>query len=160
MASEFDYIPDWDDDRITHDVQQMFSRGMPAYKPSSEYVKRVQKKLETERTPHIVNKSVDLQRIANTRAEFVPATSDGIINALNKDTKEPETLLFWKGATFEATLNGDGYNQSQLLLMINVPTQEELNSRLPITLMAAPSGDTYIDLSDGVPTQEVLKAQN
>ena len=44
--------------------------------------------------------------------------------------------------------------------MINVPTQEELNSCLPITLMAAPSGDTYIDLSDGVPTQEVLEAQN
>ena len=107
MATEFEYLPDWDDDRITHDVQQMFSRRMPAYEACSEYVQRVQNKLEVEGTPHIVNKSVDLQRIANTRAESVPATSDCIVNALNKDTKESQTLLFWKGATFEATLNGD-----------------------------------------------------
>ena len=110
MASEFDYIPDWDDDRITHDVQQMFSRRMPAYEASSEYVKRVQKKLETDRTPHIVNKSVDLQQIANTRAEFVLVTPDGIISALNKNMQEPQILLFWKGYTFNVTLHGDGYN--------------------------------------------------
>ena len=152
----FDFIPSWDDERITPDVQQMFSRRIPAYEASKEYVERLEKKFKTDGTPYIINDAVDLQRIADTRAEFVPARSETIVKALNKDMKEPKKLLFYSGATFEATLNGDGYNQSQFLVMLDVPTAGDLKSRVPLPLMAAPYGLTYLDLSNGVPTQEEL----
>ena len=68
--------------------------------------------------------------------------SDRLINTLNNDMTEPQTRLF----------SGNGprsRQQSQLLLMINVPTQEELNLCLSISPITYPSGDIYIDLGEG-----------
>ena len=93
----------------------MFLRHMPAYEVCSEYVEHTQRKLMRDDTPYIKNRAVDLQWIADTRTEFVTATSKSIVAALNHGMKEHQKLLFSGGTQFEVMLNGEGCNQTQLL---------------------------------------------
>ena len=77
---------------------------------------------------------------------------------MNHGVKEPRKLLFWSGAQFEATLNGEGFNQSQLLIMLEVPTANMIMLKTPISLLAAPAGVNYIDVSNGIPSYNELVA--
>ena len=129
---------------------------MPAYQAASEFVASCERMFQSNGTVHTVSKAVDLQRTADTRAEYVPAFSTFMTAALNHGLKEPERLLFWQGAQFEATLNGDGFNQSQLLIMLEVPTQEVVSAKGPIHLLAAPPNVTSVNTSERVPALDEL----
>ena len=150
------FASSWEDDVITADIQRMYARRIPAYEASSKYVESCQQKFIANNTQHSVSLSIDEQHIADSRADFVPATSDALISAINHAVREPRKLVFWSGGQYEATMNGEGFNQSQLLLMLEVPTQEMLALKTPIPLMAAPPGVNSIDLSNGIPSYEGL----
>ena len=156
VADNMTFARDWNDAAITPDVQRMYARRMPAYEAASEFVASCERMFQNNGTVHTVSKAVDLQRTADTRAEYVPAYSSFMTAALNHGLKEPEKLLFWHGAQFEATLNGDGFNQSQLLIMLDVPTQEVISMKAPIHLLAAPPTVTSIDTSERVPSLDEL----
>ena len=55
-----------------------------------------------------VSKSNDVQNPMYSHGEWQPA-SDSTSKELNKHMKEPETLLFFKGAVYECTYNEDGH---------------------------------------------------
>lgn len=58
---------------------------------------------------------------------------------------------------FEATFNGDGYYQSQLLIMLQLPTREVLRNKSPLELLVAPAyGIHYLDMSNGIPSEQYL----
>ena len=156
MANHMTFAVDWNDEVITPDVQRMYARQMPAYQAASEFVASCERMFQSNGTVHTVSKAVDLQRTADTRAEYVPAFSTFMTAALNHGLKEPERLLFWQGAQFEATLNGDGFNQSQLLIMLEVPTQEVVSAKGPIHLLAAPPNVTSVNTSERVPGLDEL----
>ena len=40
--------------------------------------------------------------------------------------------------------------------MIDLPTREQVNSKLPIVLLAAPTGTNQFELRDNMPTEEEL----
>ena len=156
VADNMTFARDWNDAAITPDVQRMYARRMPAYEAASEFVASCERMFQNNGTVHTVSKAVDLQQTADTRAKYVPAYLSFITAALNHGLKEPENLLFWHGAQFEATLNGDGFNQSQILIMLDVPTQEVISMKAPIHLLAAPPTVTSIDTSKRVPSLDEL----
>ena len=156
LEENFTFVDSWDSAAITPDVQRMYARRMPAYEASEQYVNSCQDRFEADGIDYSLSKSEDLQRLADSRAEFGPVENENVIKSLNHGVKEPKKLLFWHGAQFEATINGDGYNQSQLLLMLSVPSEEHIMMKTPIELMAAPPGVTHVDVSNGVPTEEEL----
>ena len=161
LRDNMTFVDGWDDERITADTQRMYARRIPAYEASNEYVQSCQHRFESDGTPFVTSTSVDLKRTADTRAEFVPVLQEhdtAIISALNHGVREPEKLLFWRGAQFEATVNDEDFSQSQLLLMLDVPSSEMIRMKTPIHLMAAPPGINYIDVSIGVPSQDELLA--
>ena len=65
----------------------------------------------------------------------------------------PKKLLFFKGGQYFATVNAEGYNQSQLLLMDVLPTADTIARKTGITLLAALPGVNYIGIRNGVPSQ-------
>ena len=156
FQSSFSFAPNFDHESITSNVQCMYARRMPAFEAASRYVNRCESQFNIDGTPYILNIAVDMQRIVHTHYDFSEATSDFMITALNHGAKEPKKLLFFEGALFEATLNGDGFNQSQLMLMVDLPTADMVGSKSPIKLYAAPPGVNYIDLTDGIPSVHVL----
>jgi hypothetical protein len=55
--------------------------------------------------------------------------------------KQPRELVFHPNAKFEFTQVSKGkFNQGQLALMINVPSNETLDDKLLVHVFAAPSG--------------------
>ncbi|KAL7531955.1 hypothetical protein ACHAXR_004336 [Thalassiosira sp. AJA248-18] len=157
VREKIHFVDTWDDDIIDSYVQRMYARRMPAYEAASLFVEDNQRRFLENGTNHSISLARDLQRVADTRADFVAATSDTVISALNHYVKEQKKILFWRGGVYEATMNGEGFNQSQLLLMLEVPSADVISSLSPITMMAAPPGVNSIDLSAGIPTMEQLE---
>ena len=63
--------------------------------------------------------------------------------------KEPRSLLFFKGAVYQFTFNEDGkFTQSQLCMLIQLPSQDVIDSFMKIRLMVAPTGVKFIEYDD------------
>ena len=60
---------------------------------------------------------------------------------LNNKVKEPQHLLFFKGAVYECTYNKDmKFSQSQICIIINLPSQDDLDHIRKIEVIMAPPG--------------------
>ncbi len=60
---------------------------------------------------------------------------------LSKKMKEPRMLFFFTMVQYKITFNKEGHHsQSQLSVLIDVPTQEVLDEFRPIKMMVAPEG--------------------
>jgi hypothetical protein len=73
------------------------------------------------------------------------ATSMKLIHCINSKVKEPPKLTMFCWAQNEATVNGVGYGQSQLLVMSDLPTKATIIGKHPIKMIAAPSGITHLN---------------
>ncbi len=77
---------------------------------------------------------------STTGGNWHPA-NEGTSRRLDKKVKQPRELVFYPNAKFEFTQVSKGkFNQGQLALMIDVPSNEILDGKLPVKVFAAPSG--------------------
>ena len=86
----------------------------------------------------------------HARDEQVPVEShtgwqqahDRISTALDRAVREPRTVVFYPWATFESTVNNPIYNlsYSQLLLLLEMPTEEQVAENNHVTMLCAPNG--------------------
>ena len=171
------FVNNWSHPRITPQTQRMYSKRKPVNKASAEYVQGCRVRLDQERVTYTVSRACDMQRPEGSRSEFVQASDPDIVSALDTKIRESRTLIFWPGALvsskvdmfvhfimkqnnvllqFESTQSGDGYSQSQLLILIDVPTNKQVSSRSSITLYASPLGQNEYTLDEEVPTEEQL----
>ena len=146
-------------DAIDSSYQQIYPRRMPAFEAAQVFVDRCQTQFEDAGTEFEVSVATDTQRLASSRAEVSSVTSQSLVSAMNHGLKEPKKLLFFKGGQYFATVNGEGYNQSQLLLMDVLPTADTIVQKTGITLLAAPPGVNYIDIREGVPSRSDLERE-
>jgi hypothetical protein len=65
------------------------------------------------------------------------------------ETREPQKLIMFIGTKFEATVNGKGFNQSQLLVMCKILNWNTIRGKLQIQLFAAPLGVSHFDTRNG-----------
>ena len=107
-------------------------------------------------TEHHVSVALDMQRLADSQAEFLPTTSQSVVGAMYHGRKEPQKLLFFKGGQYVATINGGGFNQLQFLLVDKVPSMSAVHKNANIPLLATPPGTNYIGVESGVPQQSEL----
>lgn len=158
------WIPSWDDERIDHTVQRMYAKCKPAQEACLQFVESLKKEFDAIGTEYVESVSVDRCRLVKTVQDYkqVKESDNTITKEMDRKFREPRSLLFYKGATFESTLNfksakkGKAYSQSQLLLMVDIPTTEQIRSKGSITLYKSKPGVNYIDLADGVPGKDTL----
>lgn len=62
------------------------------------------------------------------------------------------------GALYEATINEKDFNQSQVMLLLDLPTIEQLNNKSPITMFAAPPSAVLEVDQQNLPSKEDLLA--
>ncbi len=67
----------------------------------------------------------------------------------HRKLREPQKLIMFVGAKFEATVNGKGFNQSQLLVMCEIPNRDTIRGKFQIKLFAAPLGVLHFDTTNG-----------
>ena len=145
---ELTFVGSWD--KVEADAIRMYARRKPAQEASEEYISACKRQFDNSGIQYVICYSIDSQGPIGSRAELLPASPDSaIVHYLNAKLREPRKLIFFVGAKFEATVNGDGFNQSQLLVMCEIPSQETVTRKLQIELLAAPSGVSYFDTRNG-----------
>ena len=120
--------------------------------------------MEKNSSHYVISESIDHSRLAKTRKNYALVNNPCVLAEMNRQMKESTRLWFYEGALFESTLNYKSkirercYSQSQLLIMIDVPTIDQVNKKAPIKMYAAKAGVNHIDARSGVPSKEDLVA--
>jgi hypothetical protein len=141
-------MENWDD--VPLDVIRMYARRKPAQEVSEECVNACQCQFDNSGTQYYICNSVDSQGPVGSRAEMSQAMSNSpIVHYLNGKLREPQKLIMFIGAKFEATVNGKGFIQSQLLVMCKIPNWDTIRGKLQIKLFAAPLGVSHFDTRNG-----------
>lgn len=160
VSESFQFVDSMSNPAIGPNHQRLYAKRRSAAAAGALYVTSSAAHLASERVPHKIVCAEDYQRTAHTNATFRPATDQSLVSALNKHMNEPSSLLFYQGAFFESTTNGDGYSYSQVLYMRDMPRDEDLRAWADVVLWAKPPSGTlnFIDM-DVVPTEEELLAR-
>lgn len=94
--------------------------------------------------------------------EWSTAT-ESTVTALNKKTREVDTVVLFVGSKFEITINDTGadpqYFQSQIGVILELPSRESVDRFLPIVLFIAPAGrenEFSFDDQNNIPTEDEL----
>jgi len=127
------------------------------------FIDDVKDKLVRAKVQFTESRSKDLQKTSDSRTDLHKTHNKSVVRMLNNKVREPRQLLFYPGALFSATVNTNQYSQSQTLIMIDVPSLEDVENRAPLTLYAQPSEDSTLDHTLNFlnpPTMEDLLARN
>ncbi len=128
----------------------MYARGKPAQEALEEYVNACQHQFNNSGTQYCICDSVDSQGPVGSQAEMSQAMLNSpIVRYLNGKQREPKKLIVFVGTKFEAMVNGKRFNQSQLLVMCEIPNQDTIRRKLQIELFAALLGVLHFDTRNG-----------
>ena len=163
VRQTFQFVPTMLDPRIGPECHRLYAKKKKAVAAAEEYVSTSTQNLVRTGVPHLVVPSEDSQRTAHSNATFRAVTDGSLLSALNRQMREPQTLLFYRGAKFESTVNGNGYSYSQELYMRDIPSPEDVRTFSDITLWAKPPTGTLntLEVNNGeILTEEELLAGN
>ena len=130
------HVPDWHDKRITPDMVRVFGKRAAAYKAEQDYFKWIRSS-----GIHIVSrKAEDIQAAAGSHGTWCDAT-ESTSQRLNGEVNEVQKLHLYKGMLVEMTYNNnkEHWAQSQMGILLEVPSEETVDEFLPIEIMLAPS---------------------
>ena len=163
VRQTFNFVPTMSDPRIGPQCHRLYAKKKKAVAAAEEYVATSTQNLVRTGVEHLVVPSEDSQRTAHSNATFRTVTDGSLLSALNRQMREPQTLLFYRGAKFESTVNGNGYSYSQELYMRDIPSIEDVRTFSDITLWAKPPSGTLntLQVNNGeILTEEELRAGN
>ena len=133
------FVKDWDDPRLRPDMLRMFATHRARHEAEARLTAAVRR-----RFGHQLVRAISTDYEASVEGNWVTASS-ATSRVLTKRVKEPQELYFYPGATFEITYNKQGhYAQSQLAVLAEVPTLEQVRSRDPVRVYVAPEGTKSI----------------
>ena len=126
LCDGFTFVDSWNDNKITPETFRIYARNIPAKEASRNFVESVKRVYAASEIK--LRKSHDLHRRRFSHQEWSLA-SQAVNTFLDSNTKEQETLCFFKGAIFQCTYNNDGYfSQSQLALCYDLPNNADLDA--------------------------------
>lgn len=150
-------------DKTPVDTVRLYSRRITTAAARGDFIRNITTLMRENGADLVVSEASDFKKYEGSLAEPMSLNGDTdkyIIKKLDKDSKESRSLAFFSGALFEATRNVHGkYLNSQTLLMLDVPTQEQVDSKQPIKLYVMPEKSQKPDklYHDPPPTKEVVE---
>jgi len=139
-------VGSFSDPRISPSMAHMYSRKKMVRNALAMFTDALINKLRHEETPPLIRTSIDSQVRANTRSEYT-AASETSVNALNRELKEPQRLVFYEWGMYEITTNErtGNYQQSNLALMVDMPDAQTLENFGQISLWLPPAGPLRVE---------------
>ena len=142
-SESFTFVDSWDDDEIHTGTMRLYSKRVPARDAARQFVDRVTRQVPPNE--RLMKLSEDLQKNRYSHQEWREAdrsTSD----SLEQYVKEPRELLFFRGAVYQITFNVEGqFSNTQLVMLFDLPTEENLNNWQNIKVLKFPPGVKDID---------------
>lgn len=155
LTDNVNFVSDMNDESLGPEVLRMYSRREQATTAAEDYINSSELSLSRQGRSYSICHAKDLSRPLHSRRDLYETNDPYIKRSLDKKRREPRRLLFHEGAVFEATVNGKGYSQSQVLMMVEKPKQEDIESWADIQLLAAPAKYSHT-LTEELPDKETL----
>ena len=96
-----------------------------------------------------------MQLVSSSHGDWDAATPY-VQRQLNNEAREPQNLVLYKLGLYECTYNKPGvFNQSQLAVLEEVPSQSEANEFQPLKVLVAPPGTKHLD-EDIITVEQLL----
>ena len=134
------FVTDWSDPVITNNTFRLYAKKFPAKEATKLYQDQVRATMINNISGLRSRHCIDIEKQANCREDWLNA-SESTSNALDQRCKELRSVLFFRGAIYECTYNKPNkFSQSQLALLYDLPTQEDLDQFRPIKVLIAPPG--------------------
>ena len=132
------FVSNWDDDAISTSTMRLYSKKVPAKEAARQFVDRVRRQVpESDRRER---EAEDVEKNRYSHQDWLRA-SEMTSSKLEQKLKEPRKLLLFRGAIYDITFNKDGeFSQSQLALLYDLPSEEDLANWRNIKVLVAPLG--------------------
>jgi len=129
------FVPTWDDPRLSPNMLRVFGKKAAA----REAERRLLVQARAIYCHMLLRQAVDEESTAE--GNWIPAT-DRTSSTLSRKIKEPSVLYFFPNAHYEITFNDrDGrFSQSQLAILLDMPSDQQLRNFEPVKLLVAPEG--------------------
>ena len=154
-SNSFSFATSWTDPRILPSTMRLYSKKVPAKEASCEFIANVRRHLTNNE--YIEKKSEDIEKSIYSHQDWIVATENTSVQ-LEQKVKEPNILLFFKGAVFEMTFNVVGkFSNTQTGILFDLPGQEDLTNWRKIKILKTPLGfkETYYD--PGITKEQYLE---
>ena len=136
ISEYYTFVETWNDPIITPDVFRAYGKKLPANAACMNYIEQVKNQLNEDQ--YIIQDSQDYEKSQHSLEDWRVA-SPYTREKLDKMCKEPRKILFFKGAVYECTYNKKGhFSHTQLAILLDLPTNEDLQSFRDIYLYVAP----------------------
>ena len=143
ISRECNFVPDFDHESITPTTLRVFARKEAVFEAVDEFYTMIeQQQHRADGVGTLTRKLSDDIQIALESHGNHDTAKEYIRKLLDRDTKEPRKLLFFRGAIYQFTFNdpSNTFTQSRLAFLLDVPTQHHLDSWEDIRVFAAPPG--------------------
>jgi predicted GIY-YIG superfamily endonuclease len=129
------FVPDWNDNRLKPEILRMFARNKAKQQAECRLLSQMKHKYEK-----IVLSSSCIDQESTVEGNWVSA-SRATSKLLSQHIKEPLEVCFYPKATYEITFNHDNHHsQSQLAVLAEMPTRDQISKFEPVKLYVAPAG--------------------
>ena len=101
----FTFADSWESDKILPSTMRLFSKKILAREASRQFVASVKRQVASNE--YIERCAEDLENPVNSPTDWIQATAH-TSSQMEQKIKEPQLLLFFRGAIFEMTFNNEG----------------------------------------------------
>ena len=149
------FLDNWEDPAIPPSTIRLYSKKVPVREATKQHDARVRRHYSIDQIRERV--SNDVERSRYSQQEWSVATTPTIAQ-LDHKVKEPRSLLFFRGAIYVCTFNdiSGSFSQSQMALLFDLPSQEQLNNWQKIKVLIAPPGTKEIIYDDTMTKQSFI----
>ena len=155
IQNECQHVDSWDSEKITPFMIRIFGKKSAVKKAEKDYITEVKSRFSNS---YVTRKCEDLETTQSEHGNWCEATPRTSL-LLSREIKELEELILYPKAPIEFTYNKPGYwSQSQLGIVMNVPSQDDLDNWRSIAVYVSPPGTT--DTPSFEITEENLLANN
>jgi hypothetical protein len=146
------FVGSWSDPRITDTMLRCFGRNAAIRKEAKHFMNEIVS--SGRRVLYCEADHFELSTLSHS--DWQPA-SRTVSHTLTKEVKEAELLPFYDIAVYEMTYNkGNHFTQSQIAVLLDMPTSAVLESFGDIKVMLAPAGCKSVP--EGIARPEDLQA--
>jgi GIY-YIG catalytic domain len=146
VSTHCTFVDTWDDEAITESVLRVFPKRQQAFKATEKFLANKQKQVRSKHQQYLKSIASDMMIAVESHGDWTPATR-AIVGEINCHSFEPDEVHFFCGAVYQFTYSFPGkFNATQLGVMMTVPTSDDAKKKVPLRILAAPSGVKVVAL--------------
>jgi predicted GIY-YIG superfamily endonuclease/DNA replication protein DnaC len=151
----FNWVDKYENPILPTNAMYIFGKKEPGRKAIDRHIQQMRRKHPT----HFIERLAEDME-STLHGEWQPA-SPVVSQQLTKKLKEPPQLFFYPYARYDITFNKDNcHSQSQLALLVDMPTEDDINHFKPIKIMLAPHGTKLIPANTIIEQDPLQTKQN